>query len=168
MAVPLAGPLPMVAVIGIGNPLLGDDGVGVEVIKEMERLALPKHIRLYDGGVGGFSLLGLMEGHREAIFVDALEMGLKPGSIRQLDMEKLKALKPQLRYSLHEVSLKECLPLLQLLDNPVKISVIGIQPKTVSPGLGLSPEVRDSIPYVIKTVLKVLGVKDAENPYSGR
>ncbi|HHT9154350.1 MAG TPA: hydrogenase maturation protease, partial [Candidatus Tripitaka sp. YC43] len=79
-------PAPPIAIIGIGNPLLGDDGVGVEVIKEMERLTLPSHVRLYDGGVGGLSLVGLIDGHREAIFVDALEMGLEPGSIRQLDV----------------------------------------------------------------------------------
>ena len=148
-----------VAVIGIGNPLLGDDGVGVEVIKEMEGLVLPEHVRLYDGGVGGLSLLGLIEGHGEAIFVDALEMGLEPGSIRQLDAEKLQSLKPRLRYSLHEISLQECLPFLKLVDNPVKISVVGIQPKRVGPGIGLSPEVKESVPNVIKIILKGLGVR---------
>ncbi len=154
-----------VAIIGIGNPLLGDDGVGVEVIRELEKLALPEHVRLYDGGVGGFSLLGLVDGHREAIFVDALEMGLRPGSIRQLDLDGLQSLRPRLRYSLHEANLRECLPLLKFLDNPVKISVIGIQPKRVGPGIGLSPEVKDSIPDVIKIILKELS--NGKNTDSG-
>lgn len=143
-----------VAIIGIGNPLLSDDGVGVEVIRELERHALPSHVKIYDGGVGGFSLLGLIDGHREAIFVDALEMGLEPGSVRQLDMETLQSLKPRLRYSLHEVSLRECLPFLQLADNPPKITIIGIQPRRVGPGMGLSLEVKESVSEVIKIILK--------------
>ncbi|HHT9131758.1 MAG TPA: hydrogenase maturation protease [Candidatus Tripitaka californicus] len=152
-------PIPPVAIIGIGNPLLGDDGVGVEVIKELERLTLPSHVRLYDGGVGGFSLLGLIDGHREAIFVDALEMGLEPGSIRQLDVKTLQSLKPRLRYSLHEVSLRECLPFLQLADNPPKITIIGIQPRRVGPGIGLSPEVKGSVSDIIRIILEELGAR---------
>lgn len=148
-----------VAIIGIGNPLLGDDGVGVEVIRELERHTLPSHVKIYDGGVGGFSLLGLIDGHREAIFVDALEMGLEPGSIRQLDVETLQSLKPRLRYSLHEVSLRECLPFLQLADKPPKITIIGIQPKKVGPEIGLSPEVRGVVPEVIRIIRKGLGVR---------
>lgn len=171
-----------VAVIGIGNPLLGDDGVGVEVIKEMERLTLPGHVKLYDGGVGGFSLLGLIGGHKEVIFVDALEMGLEPGSIRQLDIEwyrdrpsglsfsfrsasgglkpcPYKMVEPRLRYSLHEVSLQECLPFFQLEENPPKIKTIGVQPKRVGPGIGLSPELKASIPEIIRLSLKELGIK---------
>ncbi|MBI5124616.1 MAG: hydrogenase maturation protease [Planctomycetes bacterium] len=173
-------PIPPIAIIGIGNPLLGDDGVGVEVIKEMERLTLPSHVRLYDGGVGGLSLVGLIDGHREAIFVDALEMGLEPGSIRQLDVEwrrdrpsglsfsfrtglkpcPYKMVEPRLRYSLHEVSLRECLPFLQLADNPPKITIIGIQPRRVGPEMGLSPEVRGAVPEVIRIIRKGLGVRD--------
>ena len=186
-------PIPLIAVIGIGNPLLGDDGVGVEVIKEMERLKLPECVRLYDGGVGGLSLVGLIDGHREAIFVDALEMGLEPGSVRQLDVEwrgnstsgeepglsfsplergdkgvymtglkpcPYKMVEPRLRYSLHEVSLRECLLFLQLADNPPKITIIGIQPRRVGPGIGLSPEVRGAVPEVIRIIRKGLGVRD--------
>jgi hydrogenase maturation protease len=172
-----------IAVIGIGNPLLGDDGVGVEVIKELEGLELPEHVKIYDGGVGGLSLLGLIEGHREVIFVDALEMGLEPGSVRQLDVEcygppkadsglsfsfrtglkpcPYKMVEPRLRYSLHEASLQECLPFLKLgYNNNVKITVIGIQPRRVSPGIGLSPEVRGAVPEVIGIILKGLGVRD--------
>ena len=177
-------PIPLIAVIGIGNPLLGDDGVGVEVIKEMERLKLPECVRLYDGGVGGLSLVGLIDGHREAIFVDALEMGLEPGSVRQLDVEwrgnstsgeepglsfsfrtglkpcPYKMVEPRLRYSLHEVSLRECLLFLQLADNPPKITIIGIQPRRVGTGIGLSPEVRRAVPEVIRIIRKGLGVRD--------
>jgi hydrogenase maturation protease len=149
-----------VAVIGIGNPLLGDDGVGVEVVREMEGLVLPEYVRLYDGGVGGFSLIGLVDGHREVIFVDAVDMGIESGGVRQLDMEQLKFLKPRLRYSLHEISLQECLPFLQLEDNPPKVTIIGIQPKRIGPGIGISPEVRASIPAVIKIIQDRLGVKD--------
>ena len=175
-------PIPLIAVIGIGNPLLGDDGVGVEVIKEMERLKLPEYVRLYDGGVGGLSLVGLIDGHREAIFVDALEMGLEPGSIRQLDVEwcrdsasgvsglsfffrtglkpcPYKMVEPRLRSSLHEISLRECLPFLQLADNPPKITIIGIQPRRVGPGIGLSPEVRGAVPEVIRIIRNGLGVR---------
>ncbi len=168
---PVTGPLslvteslPPVAVIGIGNPLLGDDGIGVEVIKEMEKLTLPGYVKLYDGGVGGFTLLGLMEGHKEVIFVDALDMGLKPGSIRELDMEQLKTLKPRLKYSLHEASLQECLPLLELLGGDIKIVVIGIQPKRVGPGIGLSPEVKNSVSDIIEIILKRLRGASEEYP----
>ena len=185
-------PIPLVAIIGIGNPLLGDDGVGVEVIKEMERLKLPEYVRLYDGGVGGLSLVGLIDGHREAVFVDALEMGLKPGDIRQLDVEwcrdssrrdrpsglsvsfrtglkpcPYKMVEPRLRYSLHEISLRECLPFLQLADNPPKITIIGIQPRRVGTGIGLSPEVRRAVPEVIRIIRKGLGVRDGKDINSG-
>ncbi|MEK7821561.1 MAG: hypothetical protein AAB260_00790, partial [Planctomycetota bacterium] len=119
-------------------------------------------------------------------------IGLKPGDIRQLDVEwcrdsasgesglsfsplergdkgvcmtgpkpcPYKMVEPRLRYSLHEVSLRECLPFLQLADNPPKITIIGIQPRRVGPGMGLSPEVRDSIPEVIKVILGRLEVGD--------
>jgi len=69
-----------VVVIGVGNELLRDEGVGMVVARALQGEKLPPNVRVVEGGVGGLDLLFEMEGAERAIIVDAADMGLEPGS----------------------------------------------------------------------------------------
>jgi len=60
-----------VLILGLGNPLLGDEGIGVRVVEELKRLELPEGVTAIEGGTAGLGLIGLMEGFQRVIIVDA-------------------------------------------------------------------------------------------------
>jgi hydrogenase maturation protease len=73
---------PSVLVLGIGNLLLGDEGVGVHAVRMFEKKGLPPHVALVDGGTGGFHLLGCLREHPTVILIDATLDGSPPGTVR--------------------------------------------------------------------------------------
>jgi hydrogenase maturation protease len=68
-------------IMGLGNVLLGDDGFGVHVIRHLKETVLPDNIRLIEGGVGGFNLLGYLEGVQRLVIVDAMIVDLTLGEV---------------------------------------------------------------------------------------
>ena len=68
-------------VLGIGNVLLGDEGVGVHVIQQLEKHEMPTHVTLLDGGTGGFHLLSYLQDYSRVILIDATLDGKEPGTI---------------------------------------------------------------------------------------
>ena len=143
-----------VVIIGIGNLLLMDEGIGVHVINELEKYELPQNIAIYDGGTGGFKLMDLMHGAKKVIFIDAVETGKAPGTITTFKSEDVVSTYHKKNYSLHDTDLLEVLKMAELLDNITKINIVGVQPKTINYGTTLSKELKDSIPEIINTVFK--------------
>ncbi len=143
-----------IVVIGIGNLLLMDEGIGVHTINELEKHDLPRSIEMYDGGTGGFKLIDLMHGARRVIFIDAVETGKPPGTVTIFGSEEVLSIYKKKKYSLHDTDLMEVIKMTELLDDPPRIEIVGIQPKTISYGTALSKELTDSMPDIIITVLK--------------
>lgn len=76
-------------IIGVGNLLLGDEGLGVHIVEELNEINLPPNVEFFDGGTGGVSILNLMEGADKVIIVDAVLGGGEPGQIYVVDIDRL-------------------------------------------------------------------------------
>jgi hydrogenase maturation protease len=141
-----------VVVIGIGNLLLMDEGIGVHTINELESHDLPLNVEIYDGGTGGFKLIDLMHDAASVIFIDAVETGKAPGTVTIFSPEDVRPIYKK-KYSLHDTDLMEVIKMTELLDDTLRIEIIGIQPQTIKYGTTLSKELIDSMPNIINTVL---------------
>ena len=142
-----------IVVIGIGNLLLMDEGVGVHTINELERYDLPNNVEIYDGGTGGFKLIDLMHNTKKVIFIDAVDIDKAPGTITIFKSKDVCSQYPKKKYSLHDTDLLEVIKMTELLDNPPEIEIVGIQPKTINYGTTLSKELADSMSDIINTIL---------------
>jgi len=144
-------------ILGLGNPLLGDEGIGVRVIEELARLKLPDGVTVVEGGTAGLGLLGLMEGYERVIVVDAADMGHPPGHVVRFTPSDAKFKTARGPLSLHQVGLGEVLDLARALeDAPAALVIIGVQPSRVEGRTRPSPELEGTIPQIIKIVLEEL------------
>ena len=143
-----------IVVIGIGNLLLMDEGIGVHTINELEKHDLPESIEIYDGGTGGFKLIDLMHGAARVIFIDAVETGKAPGSVTIFRAEDVHSIYNKKKYSLHDTDLMEIIKMAEMLGNPPMIEIVGIQPKTINYGTTLSKELAVSMSNIVNSVLK--------------
>jgi len=145
-----------IRVIGVGNPLAGDDGIGIALIGELEREGVPPGVELIDGGSGGLTLLTLLEGAARAILVDALEMGRAAGAVAGFDYAAglFRAEGPGL--SLHQAGLGEVLALGAELGRLPELFIVGIQPAQLELGRGLSLPVAAALPEALAAVRRRL------------
>jgi hydrogenase maturation protease len=145
-----------VLVLGIGNVLLSDEGVGVRVIAALGGRELPAGVELADGGTAGADLVDLLADRRKVIVVDAVAGDAAPGTILRLTPEDLLP-DPGEMVSLHQLGLVESLHMAaQLGCSPQEVAIIAIQPKTIRPGLDLSAEIQASVPRAVQAVLAEL------------
>ena len=142
----------LIAVLGIGNPLCRDDGVGIRIIHEMRDSGRYKTIDLIDGGTAPdlFSLLD--ENVARLIIVDALRGGKKPGSIYRLAITD-DNIAEESPVSLHGLGVLDSLKMMKQLDlHRPEVTIIGIEPFDTSHGLKLSPQLEALIPDIINAV----------------
>jgi hydrogenase maturation protease len=143
-----------IVVIGVGNLLLKDEGVGVHVIRELRTRSLPPDAEVRDGGVGGIDLLDTLDRASHAVLVDAAEMGLEPGAVRRFRPDQVQPGPNAPRFSSHDIGLLEVLQLAQALGrSPEEVVILGIQPKEIDWSTELSPEVRAAVPKAVEMVL---------------
>ncbi len=144
-----------VMIIGVGNELLKDEGVGVHVVRALRENPSPGGVELeiIDGGTSPY-IFDLIEGVDRLIVIDAVKDGGEPATVYRFAPEDVIAGHKNL-LSLHEVGLLENLRLLEQLGaRPKDTVIIGVEPKEIDWGLELSPEVERIIPEVIRVVLK--------------
>lgn len=137
----MSDPRPL-RIIGVGNPLLGDDGLGIVAARHLAALEWPPGVEVLDGGTGGLALFELLAGARGVILLDALAMGTAPGTLRRLVGEELEwpAAEPP-GLSLHDSGLVGVLALARELGRLPPLVLYGVEPARVELGLGLSPAV---------------------------
>jgi len=145
-----------IVVLGIGNLLAGDDGVGVHVVRAMEdagpRDGLDGDIRVVDGGTMGLELLPLIADSRAVVLVDAVELGLAPGSIRVLEGDALGGVMAH-PLSAHQVGVADLLALGRLTGMlPDHVVLVGVQPAFMGTSLELSWPVRRAVPELLRLV----------------
>lgn len=146
-----------IAIIGLGNLLLSDEGIGVHIVSELSKMYdLPEEISLLDGGTLGLDLLPLIEGKEKIIFIDAADLKKEPGSVAVIEDEKLPSfLAPKL--SLHHVGLADLLFASSFQGNhPAKVILIGIQPEKMEIGLSLSDTLAQKKPEIIDLIVRKL------------
>ncbi len=141
-------------ILGIGNLLRKDDGVGIHVVERLRRLDLFKgseDVRLLDGGTAGLSLLSYLESIEYLIIVDALLAPGQPGEVRTISEEQIS--QTDTFGPTHDGRLADVVKMARTLGNPMRITVIGVIPKDVHGfGAELSSEVDAAIPRVIDAV----------------
>jgi len=139
-------------VLGIGNLLCRDDGIGVRIADEMQGLDKYSGIRIVDGGTNP-DLFALLDVNiNKLIIVDALRGDGRPGDIYRLDVREENIAEGPAT-SLHGMGVLDSLKLMrQLGQHPPQVTVIGIEPVDTSHGLQLSPIIEAIVPDIIKTV----------------
>lgn len=154
-------------ILGIGNYLMGDEGIGVHVALEMEKEPLPLHVSLLDGGTGGFHLLEHFENHDRVILIDATLDDREPGSIRLIKPRFVKDFPPAM--STHDIGLKDMISALVLLGTLPEIDLFVVSIATIQQqGTELTPEVAACIPKLkqqIKALIATTNVKAASEAY---
>jgi len=146
-----------VLVLGVGNMLLKDEGIGVRVVKELEkRYAAPEGVELLDGGTAGMELLDIMANRSCVILIDAVKTGAEPGTVVRLADDEVPAFF-RTKISPHQVGLSDVLATLTITDEkPGSVVVIGVVPKDLGTGLEMSAEIEDKMEEMIDLVVNEL------------
>jgi hydrogenase maturation protease len=145
-----------ILILGLGNILLGDEGVGVRVAQQLAAQPLPDEVEVIDGGTAGYELLTFLEGREKVIIVDAIKADDTPGSIYKFPPSVLEE-DSSVHLSLHQIGLRNVFKMASLMDITPEVMLIGIVPKDYqSYRIGLSPEVEAAIPEVIKSIFQII------------
>ncbi len=140
-------------VLGVGNPLLGDDGAGAWVIEQLAQRALPPGVRVEDAGTPGLGLPLWLDGQATVILVDAAHLGETPGAWRRFAPDDVRLMASGGALSLHEPGLADGLALAQALQQwPEHLVLYGVQPQACELGQGLSPAVQSRLPEVVEAI----------------
>lgn len=141
-------------VIGLGNLLMSDEGIGIHVLRALgERAGGLQDADLVDAGTSGMSALHAMANRRKAVFVDCAFMGEKPGAVRRFTPSQVSSHKQLPGFSLHEGDLLDAIELSRKLGEcPGEVVIFGIQPERVAPGETLSPVLRDRLREYVELV----------------
>ena len=142
-----------VVVVGVGNPLMGDDGVGQAVLQRLKG-RLPEWVELVDAGCDSLDALLDAKDADLVVLVDAIDAQKPAGTLYRFSAETIRnSAIPSNRISLHQLSLKECLALAELSGfDPEKLVVVGVQPAVVEPRMRLSDTVAEKLPDLINLV----------------
>jgi len=140
-------------VLGIGNVLLRDEGIGCHVVHALEGIPLPD-VKIIDGGTCP-DVLQLLEDADKLVIVDAVKGGGTPGQIYRFHLEDI-TLEQKPFLSLHDMGLVDNLMLMQLWHSIGETIIIGVEPKELEWGLELSPELREKMPQIIDAILSEL------------
>ena len=146
-------------VVGIGNVLLRDEGIGCHVAHALEGIPLPD-VEIIDGGTCP-GALQLVDNADKLVIVDAVKGGGIPGQIYRFRLEDV-ALDPKRVLSLHDMSIVDSLKLAQLWQNIDETVIIGIEPRELTWGLELSPDLQQKMPQIIEAVLGELNNTNPE------
>lgn len=140
-------------VLGLGNILLSDEGVGVRAVEALvEKAPLPPDVEVLDGGTSGMDLLDQIAGRARLVVVDAVRTGRSPASVVRLAGDEVPAFFSS-KLSPHQLGLSDVLAVLRLMEAaPARITVIGIEPVSLDLGLELSPAVAARLPEVVALI----------------
>jgi len=154
-------------ILGIGNILLSDEGVGVHVIRVIaDRLARHDHIRVIDGGTLSFTLLGDVQYCANLIVVDAAELQAEPGEVMCFEGPAMDRYLRAGRKSVHEIGLADLLDMARLCNHlPANRALIGIQPASTGWGEQPTPAVAAAVPEAAALAYSLLNEWDAESDH---
>lgn len=156
-------------ILGLGNILLKDEGVGVHVVRELKKQDLPEDVEVIDGGTSGMDILSFVRDMQKLIIIDAMRLNKKPGSIYCLNPYGLKFALPHV--SMHQVGVLEILSVAEKLHClPEDVNIIGVEPKEIDWGLELSLEVKQKVSGIVDLVLEKVNTleKATHAPYGCR
>ena len=142
-------------VLGVGNELFRDEGVGVHTARILQTKLLPSsgEVEVVDSGTSP-DIWPLIDGANKLIIVDAVKGGCKPGTIYRFTPQQMVA-ERGLITSVHQMGILENLSLMELVGGkPKETVIIGVEPAELEPGLELSARLQERMPKIIQTVLE--------------
>lgn len=139
-------------VVGIGNLLMGDDGVGVHVINELEKIGPLPGVALRDLGTSSMDLLDVFLASRRVIVVDAVAGGQEAGTVYRLTPDALHS-DSRVRLSAHDSQLGDVIAAARSLGSTAEVVIFGIEPKTVEAAPGLSESVSEAAERVVRLIV---------------
>ncbi len=151
-----------IIVLGVGNILLSDEGIGVRTVEKLQRdFVLPAEVEIIDGGTTGMEMLEDLAGADHIVIVDAVRSGQAPASIVKLTGDQVPVFF-RTKLSPHQIGLSDVLATLELTgEAPGGITVIGVEPASLETAIELSPQVEALLPELVDLVvaeLRQLGV----------
>ncbi len=144
-------------VIGLGNILLKDEGIGVHAVNAVrERYTFSPDVEILDGGTLGLDLLHFFEGRDRALIVDAVDFGKDAGYIGMMEDDDIPS-KLFAKLSVHHIGLSDVLFAAKLKDiTPSKIRLIGVQPQSLEVGLEMTDAIAGKMEYLIEEIIRTL------------
>ena len=141
-------------ILGVGNILLRDEGVGVRVVEYLQDQTLPEGVELVDGGTAGADLIDVLADRETVIIVDAVRSDKPAGTILRFGPDDL-ALQQNNPLSLHDLDIPQTLAMTKMLNcDPKNVICFGVVPKCIAPGMELSDEIAEIIPIVAEKALE--------------
>jgi hydrogenase maturation protease len=150
-------------ILGLGNILLQDEGVGVRVAERIKAMPLPPDVEVMDGGTMGLDLVYYIEGRKKVIVIDAVRAGDIPGTMYRFTDENIAEAKGILR-SAHGVDFADALRISGFLNTkPDEVVFIGIEPESLDEGLELTPLIEKHVPALIELVMREIGIGNSKS-----
>ena len=141
-------------IIGVGNLLLGDEGVGPHCISILLRQNVPDDILLFDGGTMGYGLMDVISALDALVIVDCVNGGSVPGTIYIFDAADINTVRDNYNTSVHQVGICEILDTARLIYKAPRTTIIGVEPQKLDIGMTLSGPVSRQLDTVAKLALK--------------
>jgi len=139
-------------ILGVGNLLMGDEGFGVHVVRRLKEIELPSYVRVEEGGVGGFNLLGFLGGVERLLVVDVMMIESPPGKLHLLTSEH-KLEEPGKRIiSFHQVGVLELVRMFGLLGNEPEIMFLVTRPEKIEWCTELSPPLKLAAKQAVRMI----------------
>lgn len=144
-------------VVGIGNPIMCDDGLGGWIIQYLQRhYIFPPYVSLHQGGTSGLDMLPMLEGVKRLILVDAVDNGEDPGTLVRLSPQEVPAATSS-RLSSHQIGLQDLLALARSFGLlPDETIILGMQPRSIGLGATLSPAATAQLTQLADEILHQL------------
>jgi hydrogenase maturation protease len=147
-----------IVVLGLGNPLMTDEGIGIEVLSRLSKMTeqFPS-VEFIDAGTAGFSVLHMLSGRRRAMMIDCCQMGTPVGTIRVFTPDDVASVKSLSQFSLHEADILQVLDLARRTGEcPEHILIFGVEPQVVAPGIGLSKKLAAQLDSYVEHISATL------------
>ena len=146
-----------IAVLGVGNSLLTDDGAGIHALERFRAGNTSEDVFCIDGGTVGLALLDRLSGLKGLIALDAMKLGKRPGTVTVLEGAAMDAHLRNQHGSVHEVGLSDLMDAMRLRgDLPEQRALIGVEPADMDWGTELTPAVRAAMPEAASQIRRLL------------
>ncbi|MFO7817384.1 MAG: HyaD/HybD family hydrogenase maturation endopeptidase [Desulfovibrionales bacterium] len=136
-------------VLGVGNILLMDEGIGVHAVREIWDKEWPENVEFLDGGTFTQDLFYVFEKYEYILVLDVIRAGNEPGTIYRVEEKDLVENEKQ-ALSLHDIDLLDSLRMASLLGNRPGLTVIGIEPEKIDWGTEMTPTLKDRFPFFVE------------------
>ena len=145
-------------ILGIGNILLKDDGIGIHVVKKLEDEGLPSTIEVVDGGTSTLDTLSYFLEYEKIIVIDSLKAGYEPGTIYKIKPEDIKNYKRE-NLSIHDVQILDVVKIAEMYNKHPDVTIFGIEPKEIIFDTEMTDCMKRKVPEIINLIKRELNVE---------